>query len=74
LRDCEETGGGWKYLATTSIVIDALDEVSRTDLTSGAVKWLLTKQNPDGSWGRGEKMVNTTAMALASLKGKREHA
>jgi squalene cyclase len=30
-------------------------------------KWLLNKQNPNGSWGKGEGDVTATALSLITL-------
>lgn len=69
LCDNEENGGGWKYIATTTIVIDALINAGHNDDVCEAINWLVGKQNSDGSWGKDGKMNNTTAMVLACLAG-----
>lgn len=74
LRENEECEGGWKYIATTTIVIDALISAENPDSIHNAVKWILEKQNPDGSWGKGEKKKNTTAMVLACFAKIKENS
>ncbi len=71
LLDNEEVEGGWKYIATTTIVIDALISAGHPEATYNAVKWILKNQNPDGSWGKEGKSKNTTAMVLACFAGVR---
>ncbi|MBP2030202.1 squalene cyclase [Methanohalophilus levihalophilus] len=65
LLDNEDVKGGWKYIATTTIVIDALINSGHNDAINPSAEWLVGRQNPDGSWGKGEKRKNTTAMVLA---------
>ena len=56
--------GGWTYIATSNLVLQALilsGEAGKTDIDT-SIHWLLGKQN-NGNWGD----INSTALSLISL-------
>ncbi len=54
--------GGWTYIATSNLAIQALMLAGEADIAS-SVQWLLGKQN-NGNWGD----ITSTSLSLISLK------
>ncbi len=54
--------GGWTYIATSNLAIQALMLAGEADITP-SIKWLLGKQN-NGNWGD----ITSTSLSLISLK------
>ncbi|WP_440952772.1 prenyltransferase/squalene oxidase repeat-containing protein [Methanococcoides sp. FTZ1] len=59
--------GGWKFISTSNLVIQALSVAGFKDQLEDSGKWLLGRQNPNGSWGKGEGDVTATALSLITL-------
>ena len=59
--------GGWKFISTSNIVIQALILVGFKDELEGDVQWLLGEMNDNGSWGKGEGDVIATALGLITI-------
>jgi squalene cyclase len=57
--------GGWTYIATSNLVIQALilSELKEQDITQ-SIAWLLGKQEDNGSW----KDIISTTLSLITLK------
>jgi hypothetical protein len=58
-------GGGWTYIATSNLVIQAqlLSELGEQEIAP-SIAWLLGKQEDNGSW----KDIISTTLSLISLK------
>jgi len=58
-------GGGWKYIATSNLVIQALllSGIEEQEIAP-SIAWLLGKQEGDGTW----KDIISTTLSLISLK------
>ncbi|MDL5503296.1 MAG: hypothetical protein QSU88_08770, partial [Candidatus Methanoperedens sp.] len=58
-------GGGWTYIATSNLVIQALivSGVEDEDIAP-SIKWLLGKQQENGSW----RDIISTTLSLITLK------
>lgn len=58
-------GGGWKYIATSNLVIQALMLSGKEEQEiTPSIAWLLGKQDDNGSW----KDIISTTLTLISLK------
>jgi hypothetical protein len=81
LRQAQDERGFWKSyfypspLFATLLALDVLrgnaafiGEINR------ALTYILESQNPDGSWGSGERDAYDTALAVSALAGYPEHA
>jgi squalene-hopene/tetraprenyl-beta-curcumene cyclase len=57
----------------TSMIVSALCQIGRSDLTGNGIQWLLANQNSDGGWGsekdRSPSTIEETALAMAALTG-----
>ena len=62
-----ETGGGWKFISTSNIVMQALMLVGFEDELDADVQWLLGEINDNRSWGRGNGNVVATALGLITV-------
>ena len=62
-----ETDGGWKFISTSNIVMQALMLVGFKDELEGDVQWLLGEMNDDGAWGKGGGDVTATALGLITI-------
>ena len=62
-----ETNGGWKFISTSNIVMQALMLVGFKDELEGDVQWLLGEMNDDGVWGKGDGDVIATALGLITV-------
>ncbi|MDO9516955.1 MAG: hypothetical protein Q7J10_02790 [Methanosarcinaceae archaeon] len=56
--------GGWKFISTSNIVIQALMLVGFKGELEGDVQWLLGEMNENGSWGKEDGDVIATALGL----------
>lgn len=63
----QEDDGGWRYIVTSNIVMQALLLAGYHDEISISVKWLWQNMNSNGSWGKDEGDVTATAMSLITL-------
>ena len=59
--------GAWKTLATSNIVMQGLILAGYGSELEEALCWLLERMNNNGSWGKDEGDVNTTALTLITL-------
>ncbi len=61
----KKEGGGWKHIATSNLVIQALilAGIGQQDLKPSVI-WLLERQQSDGCW----KDITATSLSLVSLK------
>lgn len=59
--------GAWKTLATSNIVMQALILSGYVSELGEPVQWLLGRMNENGSWGKDEGDVTTTALSLITL-------
>lgn len=62
-----ENEGAWKTLATSNLVIQSLILAGHKDDTEGPLRWILSKINSNGSWGKGNGDINTTSLTLISV-------
>lgn len=62
-----ETNGGWKFISTSNIVIQALMLVCYMDKLEEDVLWLLGEMSDNGAWGKGEGDVIATALGLITV-------
>ncbi|MEA1984479.1 MAG: hypothetical protein U9N13_02380 [Euryarchaeota archaeon] len=62
-----EDDGGWQYIVTSNIAMQALLLAGYHDELSGSVKWLCRNMNSNGSWGKDGGDVTATAMSLITL-------
>ena len=62
-----ETNGGWKFISTSNIVMQALMLVGFKEELEGDVQWLLGEMNGDGAWGKGDGDVIATALGLITV-------
>lgn len=62
-----EADGGWKFISTSNIVMQALMLVGFKDELEGDVQWLLGEMNGDGAWGKGDGDVIATALGLITI-------
>ncbi|KXS44642.1 hypothetical protein HWN40_11045 [Methanolobus zinderi] len=59
--------GAWKTPATSNIVMQALINTGYCSELGESVQWLLDRMNDNGSWGKNEGDINTTALSLITL-------
>lgn len=59
--------GGWKFISTSNLVIQALSLAGFKEELEASENWLLSRQNANGSWGKGEGDVTATALSLITL-------
>ena len=59
--------GGWKFISTSNIVIQALVLAGFKDELGLSVRWLLGKLKDNGSWGKDEGDIIATSMSLITL-------
>ena len=62
-----EINGGWKFISTSNIVMQALMLVGFKGELEGDVQWLLGEMNDDGAWGKGDGDVVATALGLVTV-------
>ncbi len=62
-----EDDGGWQYIVTSNIAMQALLLAGYHDELSISVKWLCRNMNSNGSWGKDGGDVTATAMSLITL-------
>lgn len=62
-----EDDGGWRYIVTSNIAMQALLLTGYHDELLMSVKWLYRNMNSNGSWGKDEGDVTATAMSLITL-------
>ena len=62
-----EADGGWKFISTSNIVMQALMLVGFKDELEGDVQWLIGEMNGDGAWGKGDGDVIATALGLITV-------
>ncbi|WP_233084610.1 prenyltransferase/squalene oxidase repeat-containing protein [Methanococcoides orientis] len=60
--------GGWKFISTSNLVIQALSTAGYKEDLEASENWLLSRQNVNGSWGKGEGDVTATALSLITLR------
>ncbi len=59
--------GGWRFISTSNLVIQALSIAGSKEELDVSEKWLRSRQNLNGSWGKGEGDVTATALSLITL-------
>lgn len=59
--------GGWKFISTSNLVIQALSIAGFNEKLEKSGEWLLRRQNTNGSWGKGEGDITATALSLITL-------
>ena len=59
--------GGWKFISTSNIVMQALMLVGFKNELEGDIQWLLGVMNDNGSWGKGDGDVIATALGLITI-------
>lgn len=59
--------GGWKFISTSNLVIQALIIVDLKEELDTSLKWLMSRQNSNGSWGKNEGDITATALSLITL-------
>ncbi|WP_406656484.1 prenyltransferase/squalene oxidase repeat-containing protein [Methanolobus sp. ZRKC2] len=59
--------GAWKTIATSNIVMQALILAGYDNELEEPIHWLLDRMNFNGSWGKNEGDINTTALTLITL-------
>lgn len=59
--------GGWNFISTSNLVIQALIKNSYLDQLASSIKWLRSKQNSNGSWGKNNGEIAATALSLITL-------
>ncbi len=62
-----EKDGGWKFISTSNIVMQALMLVGFKDELDADVQWMLGEMNDYGSWGKGDGDVIATALGLITV-------
>lgn len=63
----KDEDGGWEFISTSNLVIQALSLAGFNGELEASEKWLLSGQNANGSWGKGEGDVTATALSLITL-------
>jgi len=59
--------GGWKFISTSNIVMQALMLVGFKDKLGASVQWVLGEMNHNGSWGMRDGDVTSTALSLITV-------
>ena len=59
--------GGWVYISTSNLAIQALLLAGFKDEIEDSVHWLLENAHKNGAWGNKEDDINATALALSIL-------
>ncbi|MCL7410214.1 MAG: hypothetical protein M8350_00160 [Methanosarcinaceae archaeon] len=59
--------GGWEFISTSNIVMQALMLVGFKDELDASVQWLLGEMNDDGAWGKEDGDVIATALGLITV-------
>ncbi|ABE53009.1 prenyltransferase/squalene oxidase repeat-containing protein [Methanococcoides burtonii] len=59
--------GGWKFISTSNLVIQALVIVGLKEELKQSLNWLISRQNNNGSWGKNEGDITATALSLITL-------
>ncbi|MCD4808036.1 MAG: terpene cyclase/mutase family protein [Methanococcoides sp.] len=59
--------GGWKFISTSNLVIQALIIAGLKEELDTSLKWLMSRQNSNGSWGKDEGDITATALSLITL-------
>ncbi|NPE28377.1 terpene cyclase/mutase family protein [Methanococcoides sp. SA1] len=59
--------GGWKFISTSNLVIQALVIVGLKEELKQSFNWLISRQNSNGSWGKKEGDIAATALSLITL-------
>ncbi len=59
--------GGWVYISTSNLAIQALLLAGFKDEIEDSVHWLLENAHKNGAWGNKEDDINATALALSTL-------
>jgi squalene cyclase len=62
-----QENGGWKFIATSNLVMQALIMAGRSGEIDQSIRWLLKKQNDNGSWGKNNEDITATAQSLITL-------
>jgi len=62
-----QENGGWKFIATSNLVMQALIMADRSAEIDQSIRWLLKKQNDNGSWGKNNGDITATAQSLITL-------
>ncbi|ADE35860.1 prenyltransferase/squalene oxidase repeat-containing protein [Methanohalophilus mahii] len=62
-----QENGGWKFIATSNLVLQALIMAGRSGEIDQSIRWLLKKQNDNGSWGKNNGDITATAQSLITL-------
>ncbi len=62
-----QDNGGWKFIATSNLVMQALIMADRSAEIDQSIRWLLKKQNDNGSWGKNNGDITATAQSLITL-------
>lgn len=59
--------GGWEYISTSNLAIQALLLAGFKKEVEDSVHWLLENVRESGAWGNKEDDINATALALSTL-------
>ncbi|MHB8103167.1 MAG: prenyltransferase/squalene oxidase repeat-containing protein [Methanosarcina sp.] len=59
--------GGWEYISTSNLAIQALLLAGFKKEVEDSVHWLLENARKSGAWGNNEEDINATALCLSSL-------
>ena len=59
--------GGWEYISTSNLAIQALLLAGFKEEIEDSVHWLLENVRKSGAWGNKEDDINATALALSTL-------
>ncbi|BAW28710.1 conserved hypothetical protein [Methanosarcina thermophila] len=59
--------GGWQYISTSNLAIQALLLTGFKDELEPSIRWLLKNVHENGSWGNQTDDVNATALTLSTL-------
>lgn len=63
----KESDGGWKYISTSNLAIQALLLAGFKDEVKNSVRWLLENVHENGAWGNKDDDINATALTLSTL-------
>ena len=59
--------GGWEYISTSNLAIQALILAGFEKKVEDSVRWLFSKVHECGAWGNEEDDINATALSLTTL-------